>query len=72
MNRPLEETLGGQMTQPYFPVDMTAMRAQRSYTEIPTSFSVGRFPHSAPALTIPRAASLTDRKQREVRGFRHR
>jgi ribonuclease BN (tRNA processing enzyme) len=31
---PLEEILGGQMTQPYFPVDMTAMRAKRSYTEI--------------------------------------
>jgi phosphoribosyl 1,2-cyclic phosphodiesterase len=31
---PLEETLGGQMTQPYFPVDMTAMRARRSYTEV--------------------------------------
>jgi phosphoribosyl 1,2-cyclic phosphodiesterase len=30
----LEETLGGQMTHPYFPVDMTAMRAKRSYTEI--------------------------------------
>jgi len=33
---PLEETLGGQMTQPYFPVDMTAMRAQRCYTEVST------------------------------------
>jgi phosphoribosyl 1,2-cyclic phosphodiesterase len=32
----LEEILGGQMTQPYFPVDMTAMRANRSYTEIST------------------------------------
>ena len=32
----LEETLGGQMTHPYFPVDMTAMRAKRSYTEIAT------------------------------------
>ena len=30
----LEETLGGQMTHPYFPVDMTAMRAKRSYTEV--------------------------------------
>ncbi|MGO8788255.1 MAG: MBL fold metallo-hydrolase [Terriglobia bacterium] len=33
---PLEDTLGGQMTQPYFPVDMTAMRAKRCYTEIAT------------------------------------
>ena len=32
----LEEILGGQMTQPYFPVDMTAMHANRSYTEIST------------------------------------
>jgi phosphoribosyl 1,2-cyclic phosphodiesterase len=32
----LEETLGGQMTNPYFPVDMTAMRAKRSYTEVAT------------------------------------
>lgn len=32
----LEETLGGQMTHPYFPVDMTAMRAKRSYTEVST------------------------------------
>jgi ribonuclease BN (tRNA processing enzyme) len=31
---PLVEILGGQMTQPYFPVDMTAMRAKRNYTEI--------------------------------------
>ena len=30
----LEGTLGGQMTNPYFPVDMTAMHAQRCYTEI--------------------------------------
>ena len=30
----LEETLGGQMMRPYFPVDMTAMRAKRSYTEV--------------------------------------
>jgi len=30
----LEETLGGQMTHPYFPVDMSAMHAQRSYREI--------------------------------------
>ena len=30
----LEEILGGQMTQPYFPVDMTAMHADRTYTEI--------------------------------------
>jgi phosphoribosyl 1,2-cyclic phosphodiesterase len=30
----LEETLGGQMTNPYFPVDMTAMGAKRMYTEI--------------------------------------
>ena len=39
-NRPcgghLEETLGGQMTQPYFPVDMTSMSAKRAYTEIST------------------------------------
>jgi len=39
-NRPhesaLEDILGGQMTQPYFPVDMTAMRSNRSYTEIST------------------------------------
>jgi phosphoribosyl 1,2-cyclic phosphodiesterase len=33
---PLEETLGGQMTHPYFPVDMDAMRAKRSYTEVST------------------------------------
>jgi len=33
---PLEETLGGQMTHPYFPVDMNAMRAKRSYTEVAT------------------------------------
>jgi len=33
---PLEETLGGQMSNPYFPVDMTAMRAKRNYTEIAT------------------------------------
>jgi len=33
---PLEEVLGGQMTQPYFPVDMSAMRAGRGYTEIST------------------------------------
>lgn len=32
----LEETLGGQMSNPYFPVDMTAMRAKRSYTEVAT------------------------------------
>ena len=36
MEAPLEDTLGGQMTQPYFPVDMTAMRAKRCYTEIAT------------------------------------
>ncbi len=30
----LEETLGGQMSNPYFPVNMTAMGAKRSYTEI--------------------------------------
>jgi len=30
----LEEILGGQMTQPYFPIDMTAMRSKRSYTEV--------------------------------------
>jgi phosphoribosyl 1,2-cyclic phosphodiesterase len=30
----LEAILGGQMAQPYFPVDMTAMRANRSYTVI--------------------------------------
>ena len=33
---PLEDILGGQMAQPYFPVDMTAMRAKRCYTEIST------------------------------------
>ena len=32
--RSLELALGGQMTNPYFPVDMTAMRAQRLYSEI--------------------------------------
>jgi phosphoribosyl 1,2-cyclic phosphodiesterase len=32
----LEETLGGQMMRPYFPVDMSAMRAKRGYTEIST------------------------------------
>lgn len=32
----LEEILGGQMTHPYFPVDMTAMQAQRAYTEVST------------------------------------
>jgi phosphoribosyl 1,2-cyclic phosphodiesterase len=36
LEAPLEDTLGGQMTQPYFPVDMTAMRAKRCYTEIAT------------------------------------
>jgi len=30
----LEETLGVQMSHPYFPIDMPAMRAKRSYTEI--------------------------------------
>jgi len=30
----LEHTLGGQMVNPYFPVDMNAMRARRSYTEV--------------------------------------
>jgi ribonuclease BN (tRNA processing enzyme) len=30
----LELTLGGQMSNPYFPVDMTAMRAKRRYTEV--------------------------------------
>jgi len=30
----LEETLGGQMSNPYFPVDMNAMSAKRRYTEI--------------------------------------
>ncbi len=30
----LEETLGGQMTHPYFPVDMSAMHAKRKYTEV--------------------------------------
>jgi phosphoribosyl 1,2-cyclic phosphodiesterase len=30
----LEEVLGGQMTHPYFPVGMAAMRAGRSYTKI--------------------------------------
>jgi phosphoribosyl 1,2-cyclic phosphodiesterase len=32
----LEQTLGGQMSNPYFPVDMTAMHAKRSYTEVAT------------------------------------
>jgi len=32
----LEQALGGQMSNPYFPVDMTAMRAKRSYTEVST------------------------------------
>jgi phosphoribosyl 1,2-cyclic phosphodiesterase len=32
----LEGILSGQMTHPYFPVDMTAMRAKRQYTEIST------------------------------------
>ena len=31
---PLENVLGGQMANPYFPVEMTAMRAKRSYTEV--------------------------------------
>ncbi len=40
----LEETLGGQMTQPYFPVDMSAMHAQRCYTEISSeAFQVDDF-----------------------------
>jgi len=30
----LELTLGGQMSNPYFPVDMNAMRAKRLYSEI--------------------------------------
>jgi len=30
----LELALGGQMTNPYFPVNMTAMRAQRQYSEL--------------------------------------
>jgi len=30
----LEQTLGGQMTNPYFPVDMTALRAVRQYSTI--------------------------------------
>ena len=30
----LEETLGGQMSNPYFPVNMSAMRAKRRYTEV--------------------------------------
>jgi phosphoribosyl 1,2-cyclic phosphodiesterase len=30
----LEEILGGQMAHPYFPVDMSAMRARRTYTEV--------------------------------------
>ena len=30
----LERTLGGQMSNPYFPVDMSAMRAKRRYSEI--------------------------------------
>jgi phosphoribosyl 1,2-cyclic phosphodiesterase len=32
----MERALGGQMPNPYFPVDMTAMRAKRSYTEVAT------------------------------------
>src|SRR5208283_4073867 len=32
----LEETLGEQMVHPYFPVDMTAMGAKRTYTEVAT------------------------------------
>jgi phosphoribosyl 1,2-cyclic phosphodiesterase len=45
----LEETLGGQMTHPYFPVDMTAMRAKRSYTEVATEpFQLDDF-HIQPA-----------------------
>jgi len=32
----LEAALGGQMTNPYFPVDMSAMGAKRGYTEIST------------------------------------
>jgi phosphoribosyl 1,2-cyclic phosphodiesterase len=30
----LEETLSGQMSNPYFPVNMSAMRAKRRYTEV--------------------------------------
>lgn len=32
----LEHTLGGQMSNPYFPVNMATMRAKRSYTEVAT------------------------------------
>jgi phosphoribosyl 1,2-cyclic phosphodiesterase len=32
----LEDIIGGQMTHPYFPVEMSAMRAKRAYTEVST------------------------------------
>ncbi len=40
----LEETLGGQMSNPYFPVDMAAMLASQEFTEIPEGRSqLGEF-----------------------------
>jgi len=45
----LEGTLGGQMTHPYFPVDMTAMHAKRSYNAVDTeAFELDDF-HIQPA-----------------------
>ena len=45
---PLEEILGGQMTQPYFPVDMTAMRAEAQlHGNLHGAIPVGRFHISA-------------------------
>ncbi|HTS70357.1 MAG TPA: MBL fold metallo-hydrolase, partial [Terriglobia bacterium] len=45
----LEETLGGQMTHPYFPVNMSAMRAKRTYTAVDTeAFELDDF-HIQPA-----------------------
>ena len=69
-NAPLEETLGGQMTQPYFPVDMTAMRAKRSYTEISTeAFQLDDFRIQPAPLTIPRDVCVSASRTMENRSF---
>ena len=62
------------MTHPYFPVDMTAMRAKRSYTEVATeAFQLDDFRIQPARINHPQGCLVfPHREQREIGRFRHR
>jgi hypothetical protein len=65
----LEEALQGQMTDPYFPVNMTAMLAQRSFSEVNSRpINIDDFTEDQSPARVP---LLSHSEPRQGSGVRH-